>query len=170
MKRQFANPARLGIPALSLVIVSVLLFQASISVPWRFFASRVSMLEIVGDKLKAPLAWPFLDYSMYSPSHYDGEELPQTYVFATLEDSTEVEIVAADLGVNFFQFNKGIVSALEANDTSRIYMWAELYEGRNDKRLTGLRLENRPMIFTRDGLQTGETEILANFRFEPGVR
>jgi hypothetical protein len=49
--------------------------------------------------------WPFTDYPMYAPPHYEGERIVAYHlIFATTDDGEEVEISAADVGLNIWQF------------------------------------------------------------------
>ena len=117
-----------------------------------------------------PLLWPFLDYPMYSIPHHDGDALDRYFVFGTLKDSAEVPIFPEDLGLHFWQFygqsqQRSVVAALLHENSNLIKTYVELYQSRHNKRLLGLRLENHPLILSREAVNPGPRQVLKNIRF-----
>jgi len=82
------------------------------------------------------------------------------------EDLTEVPILPETLGLHFWLFRRGLVFALLRDDYDKIKNYAALYEKRHNKQLIGLRLENHPLVLSRDGVNPGIKQTLKNFRFE----
>ena len=154
-KAYFKN---LAIPLTSFVILIFLVFQT------------VASFNLIGRTVHkyygSPFLFPFLDYPMYDAPHYEGDTLKQYFVFGTLEDLTEVPIVPEDLGLHFWLFRRGFVFALLKDDYDEIKNYAALYEKRHNKRLIGLRLENHPLVLSRDGVDPGVKQTLKNFRLE----
>jgi hypothetical protein len=117
-----------------------------------------------------PMLWPFLDYPMYCLPHHKGDALDRYFVFGTLEDSTEVPIFPEDLGLHFWQFygqsqQIGVVVALLRENNKLIKTYVELYQSRHNKRLLGLRLENHPLILSREGANPGPRQVLKRIQF-----
>ena len=107
---------------------------------------------------------------MYSIPHHDGDALDRYFVFGTLEDSAEVPIFPEDLGLHFWQFygqsqQRSVVAALLHENSNLIKTYVELYQSRHNKRLLGLRLENHPLILSREAVNPGPRQVLKNIRF-----
>ena len=107
-----------------------------------------------------PQGYPFLNYPMYNLVHYEGDEVIRYLVFGVLEDSSELEVHPEDLGLNIWLFNGSFITSILANDIEIADFYAEEYQVRNNVRLTHLRLENHPVILTRDGPTQGPRRIL----------
>ena len=168
---------KLSVPLISFVIATFLVLQAVAGfVPMlldgpaghrtAFVARLFSNIYLVFP----PLLWPFLDYPMYSIPHHDGDALDRYFVFGTLEDSAEVPIFPEDLGLHFWQFygqsqQRSVVAALLHENSSLIKTYVELYQSRHNKRLLGLRLENHPLILSREAVNPGPRQVLKNIRF-----
>lgn len=162
MKRFFVK--KLALPLISLMVVTVFMLQACVSFcPWR----SSSFFSFFRSLLSPPTLWPFIDYPMYSGAHYEGDAVPRLFVFGTLEDSTEVPIVAADLGLSDWHFRRHFINGLASGNDERIKEFVGLYGNRHTKRLVGLRLENHPVILSRAGLRSGPPEVQKNLRLQP---
>ena len=143
--------------AISIVIIFVLTLGA---------ISALNFKLIYKPLRGSPDLWPFLDYPMYSTAHYEGEEIEHYAVFGTLEDATEVPILPEDFGLHFWIFRRTFVFAMLGDDQKQIKDYAELYNSRHNKYLTGLRLENHPLILSGNGANPGLRQILRNVRLE----
>lgn len=142
----------LAILFLSLFILGILALQAGVTF-W-----------FVCPPYCPPALWPFVDYPMYSEPRYEGSEFEQHFVFGILEDSTEVPLRPEDLNLHFWLFRRGLVFAMLRNDTTQIQAYVDLYQKLHHKRLVGLRLENHPLILSREGMTPGPTRILRTFQ------
>jgi len=105
--------------------------------------------------------WPFLSYPLYHTPHYEGERIKtRTPIIGTWEDGTAVPITRQDLGLNHFRFEWGFVGAVHSEDREKLKVYWDMYRKRKGKRLAALRLENFPMIVTREGMKPAPQETL----------
>jgi hypothetical protein len=111
--------------------------------------------------------WPFIDYPMYSQIHREGDRLDVYYpVFAAFEDETEKQLAPNDLGLSLFKYQDVFVSAIFCAATGalpiarreckpaegdRVKELLRDYQGRVGQRVVRLRVEDYPLIFTKDG-------------------
>ena len=96
------NLKKLAILPISLVILTVLFFQASIGL--RSVCPRSnrfpSFLKNICPSFPSPPAiYPFLDYPMYSTPKYEGDSFDRYWVFGISENSNQVRILPKDIGV-----------------------------------------------------------------------
>lgn len=105
--------------------------------------------------------WPFVSYPMYNAAHFEGESINQ-YRLIGISGQDEIEIGPYDLGMNYFTFRRGAIRAMLDGNEAAMRQYASLYESRCGKTLKSFRLENRPLILTRQGPKPGEpqTKIL----------
>ncbi len=102
---------------------------------------------------------------MYSVPHYAGDTISQPLVFGILEDSTEVPILPRDLGLDYWQFMRGLVEdGLLRDRRERIKIYAELYRSRHNKELTGLRLKNHPFVLSREGAYRASPRVVKEIK------
>ncbi len=168
---------KLAVPSTSFVIIMFLVLQivagfAPVILDGPAGHRTASVARLFSDiyLVFPPLLWPFLNYPMYCIPHHKGDALDQYFVFGTLEDSIEVPILPEDLGLHFWQFygksqERGVVIALLQENNKLIKTYVELYQSRHNKRLVGLRLENHPLILSREGVNPGPRQVLKNFQF-----
>jgi hypothetical protein len=162
MSRAFQSLAG---PLTSVFIVAILALQ--VSVTFRTWLRSIALPRSLTNMLSPPTLWPFVDYPMYSRPHYEGEPISQLRVVATLDDSSEVSIGPGDVGLDFWHFRLHVVRGLEMNDAARVRELVRLYQTRNNRRLVGLRLENHPIILSRDGIRPGRPEVRRDLRRDP---
>lgn len=145
----FTLPRSVARGLVSLVVVVVLGTQA------------VAALGLTpGPVEKSPFLWPFLDYPMYSTAHYEGEGIPRYRVVGTTADGREMEIDRETLGTDFWIFrNAFLFSFRYPGMRDELPPGVELFETRHGVRLIAVRLENRPLVLTRDGAVNGELRI-----------
>ena len=97
---------------------------------------------------------------MYSGPHYEGDSVTQYFLFGTLEDSTTVPIPPEDAGLNFWLFQKNVVEAILQDDHEKVRHFIELYQSQQNRKLVELRLENRLLIFSKEGFNLKSTQVL----------
>lgn len=161
-----ANFKRLAVPLTSLIILTFLTLQAvatfRILCPPPALFPSLSPLRI----LCAPALYPFLDYPLYAPPHYEGDTIDQRLVFGVSEDLTEAPILPEELGLSFFEFEKEFLLALRDGKGDEVNKYVELYQRKHNKKLIGLRLENHPLVLSREGVKPGPKQILENFQLK----
>lgn len=137
---------RTGRLAVSAVILAVLGFQA---------IAAVGLTP--GPIEKSPFLWPFLDYPMYTQPHYEGDAVPRYSVIGVTDDGREVEITPESLGTDFWIFrNAFLFSFRYRGERHELESGVQLYERRHGVSLREVRLENRPLVVTREGTADGE--------------
>lgn len=136
---------KLRLALTSAVIVTVIGFQTIAA-----FGLRPGPID------QDPFLWPFLGYPMYSRVHHEGEAIPRLSVFAVRPDSSEVEVTPELLGTDFWIVAEGLAPAITDSDQEVLRGFADLFRERTGSRLIGYRLENRPVILTREGTTLGE--------------
>jgi hypothetical protein len=112
------------------------------------------------------LFWPFMDYPMYRYARYEGSIIERHRVVGRRPDGSEVEVTAADLGLNFRRFQEIVVRALRGGDRPTTAAFAEIYRARMGTRLVAMRLERHGDILTRDGLQPAQPIEVATVSLE----
>jgi hypothetical protein len=151
--------ARLGRGLISAVILVVLGVQA------------IAALALTpGPIEKPPFLWPFLNYPMYSAPHYEGEGIPRFRVMVMTADGREIEVTKENLGTDFWIFRNAFLQPFE-NEGMRdeLEPGVELFERRHGVTVVEVRLEDRPLLLTREGTADGPTEVRGVARREsPG--
>lgn len=162
-------PQQWAVLLASLVILGVLGLQLYTAKHLREFWPKFRRLQALHKLLETPEKpsfWPFIDYPMYSYPNYLGDDIKQYVIFGILPDSTEVRIQPEDLGINYWIFMYGFKEALRKNDRKDIKNFIELYESRNNKKLIGVRLENHPLILTKEGVSPGKAKVVTDVKLE----
>jgi hypothetical protein len=157
----------LGLILASVAILGIIGLQLYTAKHLRDFWPRFRRLQALHKLLQPPekpLLWPFIDYPMYSHPNYLGDDIKQYVIVGILPDSTEVRIQAEDLGLNYWIFMYGFKEALRKSDRQDIKNFIQLYESRNNKKLIGVRLENHPLILTKEGVEPGEPKVVTDFK------
>ena len=108
-----------------------------------------------------PRLWPFINYPMYSPPHYEGERISRFYIFGILADAGEVDISHRELDIKPADFRRTFM-AISAGDLEQAYMLMERYNQKMETTLVGIRLENRTYRLTPDGLTHVSTQVVNN--------
>ena len=129
--------------AVSLVIAAVLTLQI------------LATFDLFPRLLSRPsyLFWPFLDYPMYRSPRFEASVIEHYRVLATTSDGADVEIVPADVALNFRKFRDIVITGIRVGDTSRVAAFAELYRSRTGRQLVSVRVERDGHVLTRDGLE-----------------
>ena len=110
--------------------------------------------------------WPFVDYPMYRHPHYEGDSIDRYFLFGISEDNTEMPISAEDLGLNFWKFLWGFVPAVVEDRREQIEVYIDFYRTRHNKVLLGLRLENHPLVLSRNGLSPAPVQVVKTIRLK----
>ena len=107
--------------------------------------------------------WPFIDYPMYSGSHYEGEYINAYYIVkAVMRDGRVVEVTEKDLGLNFFKFIY-IADGIKKSNKDDAHQLIRLHpEGEN---IAAVRVYTAPYILTRTGRQQAEPKLLNTITF-----
>ena len=152
--------SKLTVAFLSLVILTTLLLQIAVGICCHGSHADISLGKI----LCAPSLWPFLDYPMYSWPHFKDDKVTRYFVVGITESSGEVVIKPEDFGLSFWPFIRNYVDKMIKGDKQTAWECANLYTTRFNQKLTGLRLENRPIQLTDDGVQQAPIEIINIFQ------
>lgn len=140
---------RLGTPLISVVIIAVLSLQT-------FAVIR-----------KTRQLWPFVDYAMYKTKHEAGDRVEvRDFVFATLSDLSEIQIQPGDLGLSFFKFRWQFVYPILNDQREKVELLVNEYEQRYGKKIVSIRVEDYPLIVTREGGKAVPPQILKTFVLE----
>ena len=153
----------------SLVIISFLGTQLYTAKHLRDWWPKFRRLQTAYKLLKPPkkpALWPFIDYPMYSYAKNEGSGIKQYSAFGILPDSTEVPIIAEDLGLDYWVFNYGFIASLRQKNYQDIKKFAQLYQKINKQELISIRLENKPLILSIDSIEPGEKEIVVDIKRE----
>lgn len=141
--------SRIGRLAVSWVILVVLAFQG-------IAAAGLTP----GPVEKSPFLWPFLDYPMYTRPHYEGEGIPRYRVIGVTDEDREVEITPETLGTDYWIYrNAFLFSFRYRGERDELEPGVQLYEDRHGVSLVEVRLENRPLVLTREGTVDGALEL-----------
>lgn len=169
MRKSQDNPSKLALTLLiSLVILGFLGLQLYTAQHLRVFwpKFRLQYAHKLLKPPKVPALWPFIDYPMYNYPKYEGDKLNQYFIFGILEDSTEVLIRPEDLGLNYWIFMYGFKESLRKGNDKDIKNFAKLYESRHNKKLLGLRFEDRPLVLSKERVVPGSPEVVKNIKLE----
>jgi hypothetical protein len=141
--------------AVSLVIAAVLMLQI------------LATFDLFPRLLSRPsyLFWPFLDYPMYRSPRYEASVIERYRVLATTSDGGEVEVVPADVALNFRKFRDIVITGIRTGDTSRVAAFAELYRSRTGRQLVSMRVERDGHVLTRHGLEPAARVNVATMSF-----
>ena len=153
-------------PLTSVVILTFLALQSAAT--FRIFCPPEALFPSLSSLriLCAPALYPFLDYPLYAPPHYEGESIGWTLVFAETEEVTEWPVIALDLGVSAYRFEKAFLRALEG-DHAAVHEYINLYHRKYGRNLVEFRVERQPLILSREGVKPGPRAVLGSFRTEP---
>ena len=110
-----------------------------------------------------PALYPFLEYPMYGEPRYAGHNIIQYFVYGTLADGREVIISPEDLGFHFWLFDEHLIKPLLADDQEKIQEAIALYQDLHQQQITSLRLENHPLVVSKQGATPGENQVIKTF-------
>ncbi len=111
---------------------------------------------------KDPAFYPFLDYPMYAGVKHEGVNVNQYFVFGVLEDGTEIPITEQNLQISRSHFVRKIITRIKEKNLQVIKDYVKIYEKTSQKKLVKLRLENHPLVITRDGVNPGEKKVIVD--------
>ena len=153
----------------SVVILFFLGFQFYTAIHWREFWPKFRRLQAPYKLLKPPKdpsLWPFMSYPMYSYPKYTGNKIKQYAIFGTLVDKSEVRILPKDLGLNYWIFMYGFKEAIRLENSQDIINFVHLYETKNDKKISIVKLKIYPLEITKDGLIERPIEVIKEFKIQ----
>ena len=138
----------------SLIILASLAFQGTVA---------VASIE--------RLAWPFVNYPMYSAPHHQGEAINRYVLVGRFDDGTTAVIHPNELGLSFWEWLDGPVRAIrhqafDGSDRKQLEALRQLYQGRYGRRLAGLRLENHALLLERQGAIPQPPRVLNEMTFD----
>lgn len=112
-----------------------------------------------------PAIWPFITYPMFSRSHYKGEIKNRYFVFGILEDSTVVQISHEDVNLDIKLFRQNFIQAMLQDRKELIKESLKLYQNQQTQKIVALRLENHPLVLSKDGYHPAPSEIISVIEF-----
>lgn len=157
MNNQSASSQKIPIILLSGFIFLVISLQSLLT--FRVFCPN-QLITFIRKNACGSALYPFTDYHMYHAAHYEGDRVEQFFVFATLADDTEVAILPEDLELNFWLFRQHVILPLLEDDGEKLKTAIDLYEGLHQQQITALRLENQPVVITKEGMKSAPTQVL----------
>ena len=95
--------------------------------------------------------FPFLWYPMYAKAHYEGERLDVGHkVYALTSDGVRHPVLAADLNIDFWRFERRFARPLRAGRADEIQGFLQTITKQYPS-IVSLEVDDYPMIITRDG-------------------
>ncbi|WP_139294981.1 MULTISPECIES: hypothetical protein [Planktothrix] len=125
-----------------------------------FFLLKIICFSIPND----PDLYPFLDYPIYPGARYEGVNINQYFLIGILEDGTEVTITSNDLNSSHDNFLRNILPQIEKQNLKLIENYVKIYEQKSSFNLVRLRLENHPLVITREGVNSTEKEVVVDLK------
>lgn len=133
-------------------------YQRTVSIFILFVLSTQTYVSVIpgGDDF-----WPFIDYPMYQHKRREGARVDVGYsVYATLADGSEIKIGPGDIGTTHFRFQSHVAKALVHGRENRWKPLLRQFEKRHNLKIVRLRVENYPMVITREGGKPVPAEVL----------
>ena len=144
VKTMESSPSKLQFFLASLVIIFCVTAQGA---------------ALTGHRLFFSTTFPFIFYPMYSSAHYEGEEVvDREMIFAIVKDSTAVQIVPEDLGLDFWDFQL-FLKAIDQQSNEVISQYLEIYQSRAGKQVLQLQIKVHPWTLSRKGFIQGEQRV-----------
>lgn len=161
---QKTNPGTVTRVAASLAILSILSLQAFTAIFYRACSLPIPFLCRLS---KEPDLYPFLNYAMYSDIHSEGVSVNQHTLIATFKDGTEKQLGAEDFALSLYQFNTGIVVAIQNDDRIKVKQYIEAYNQTGEQPFVALRLETHPWKITQNGVLEETHQIVTSIATDP---
>jgi hypothetical protein len=118
-----------------------------------------SLLTIVLLPIGFKATWPFVNYTLYTQAHRDGDPIPNQVILGEREDGSKVVITPNDLGWNkwFYQlFAKAILN----HDRNVVSSFLRQGPRTRDMQWVSLRVVDRGAVFRWSGaVQVPEKEL-----------
>lgn len=163
-KKNYKFLAKVPVSLIILVVIFLQLLTGNL----RFCSNRNSaffLLKIICPSIPDdPALYPFLDYPMYAGARYEGVNINQYFLIGILEDGTEVTITSDDLNISRYDFLRNILPQIEKQNLQVIEKYVKIYEQKSHRNLINLRLENHPLVITRDGVNSSEKEVVVDLK------
>ena len=158
-------PGRLKYRAVTALIVALLGLQmltaSRLLCPPKVFSGLSGMRVCC-----PPLAWPFLDYPMFSEAHYAGESVEHFFATGTLADGTALQLQPGDRRSRLEP--RRVVAALIDGDEAALRRFAGEFRDEHGIRLVELRLQVEDLTLSRDGFVAGRRRTLSRVELAPG--
>ncbi len=136
-------------PFLQLIFTGIILF---------FLAAQLTAVVIPVPSYY----WPFTDYPMYSPPHFEGDAVKPTYTIIGIHSGDVEEVTTPeDFGLTVFQHQWWFVSSLLNNrDRQKVQTHIHLLQSDRSQPFEKLRVESHSYIISRSGYSPAPVEIL----------
>jgi hypothetical protein len=138
------DSSRIARACASFFIVGVLLTQAA----------TLFVTAMHATFLRSKL-FPFLEYPMYAPAHYEGERVTASWLLeGQLPQGDGVPVTKEQLGIDIFDFNRLVQATLEG-DKQQAQVLRRMVRERvpQGELFTVLVIKSYPVRVTRDGPQ-----------------
>lgn len=153
-RRRQLKVRRWAAPFASALIIFILVAQLIVSIPLYPLANHLRR------------TWPFLDYPMYSPPHYEGDAIPRPTLVGITSEARELEIRPEDLGVGYWQYIV-YLRAVQQADHATVRAMVRSYQVRQNVHLSALRLENRRLLLANGKVIPAPVEIVVDSPLDP---
>jgi hypothetical protein len=153
---QEVNGSRLTKFCISSVIMTTLFLQFHAGL-FRM-ACKVLDIPLLCRLPQDPGLYPFLNYPMYSSAKEEGVSVGKNKLIAVLEDSSEEELTAEELGISAYRFARDLLPAIKEDDRSTVIQYIDMYAPSHSQRIQSLRWEKNFVSITPQGLTSGQPE------------
>lgn len=143
---------RISLPLASVTLVSVVILAF-------LFLQTIATSAILCPFKCDPSFWPFMTYPMYERAHYEGDRWHQPHLFGILEDYSEVEIQAEEMGAQYVVYAH-FLYALQTDDQARLEKYVQVYQDRSNQKLIGLRLEHHSFELSKQGFLAAPPKVV----------
>ncbi|MEO1395424.1 MAG: hypothetical protein AAFV90_21180 [Cyanobacteria bacterium J06634_5] len=123
-------------------------------------------IPLICELPKDPNLYPFLNYGMYSRTKKEGVAVAQYHLMAVFADGSEKRLMPEDLGTTDYWFHGMILRSLAGKDDSKIGPFIQAYEAAGNPSFVTLRLDNNPLVVTREGIDEPPTEMVYSLSIE----
>jgi hypothetical protein len=148
--------------SLSILIFSILSLQFSMA--FLRFCPENRLKSLCPRIPDDPAFYPFLDYPMYAGAMYEGVQVDQYFLFGVLEDGTEIPISEQEIQISRYNFIRKILPKIQDQNLMIIQEYVKIYEKNSQKNLVKLRLENHPLVITREGVNPKEKIVIVDLK------
>ena len=105
--------------------------------------------------------WPFMDYPMYSPAHYENELVNDNYELVGVTfDGQEQQIAHREIGLSFFQVNDWLVPRLLKDQPDlTIEPYLDKLRTLNNGLFQRIRIQAKPVKISRAGISESAIQV-----------
>jgi hypothetical protein len=152
-----SKPGTAAKVAASLAILSILSLQAFTAIFHRVCSRPIPILCSLA---KDPGLYPFLNYPMYNKAHAEGATVDQYTLKAIFADGTQKQLSEENFSLSLYQFNTGVLKAIQNDDRPKIQQYIAAYNQANPQPFVTLQLETTPLVITREGVTEGKSKVI----------